>query len=504
MVKNGNDRTSNFRYCRQADIHEIPQETGQKPQREATDPSMTITTMESSDRPETPETQVSFRSLTLDDCSLPLTNPSTPIQSDIQQTEMTPIRYRSVSEEDGSREEAVKENEVSQLTRTIGKTNSPQRGVVIRDTVSDPTLYQTNWETQQDYGFRSPSPTTCPQPVQFQVSATSSTGPGNFLFPLRIPDRINKQDLFESPDPRAPSSYGSAMKRPDRQIWIGAIQEELQSMNKLQVWDIIPRTELPEGVKPLPWKWVFTYKNVTQPKARLVIIGSSDPVQYDVSETFSPVPSLCVIRWFFSLARKRKLHIYQIDVKTAFLYSPIRKTKFATIPQGLDMDGRKFILQLRKAAYGLATSPLAWFTTISAELKNLGFTQSLREPCFFHTMEKESPLMVLVYVDDILFTGTSMTSILAVILNLEQKFTIKRLGFPETYVGFEIKEDEGTGNLVLHQTTYAKEFLKVFLPKNQRGNRKTPLNTFGNFPQGSSMDQPASPEIPYKSIVGTL
>ncbi len=483
----------------QADVHHIPEETQRSP--------LTVTPEKPPDTPETTQTQVSFRSLTLDDCSLPLTNKATPAEPETQQTETTPITYRSISLDDISLQSHLEEDadiEVSTLTQTIGSTNRPDEGVVICDIVSDPTLYRTNWEIQQDYGFRSPSPTVFPQPLQFQVSATPSTGSGNFLFPLRIPDRSNKQDLFESPDPRAPSSYTSAMKRPDKQIWVGAMEEELKSMEKLQVWDTVPRTDLPEGIKPLPWKWVFTYKNVTQPKARLVIIGSSDPEKYTISETFSPVPPPCTIRWFLSFAHKRKFNIYQIDVKTAFLHSPILQTKFATIPQGLQVDGRNFILRLKKAAYGLATSPLAWFTTISDELKNLGFQQSLREPCFFQKREHNELLMVLVYVDDILLAGASLTSILAAVSELEQKFTIKRLGFPETYVGFEINEDKETGNLFLHQTTYAKEFLKAFLPKNQRGNRRTPLNTFGNFPQGSGMDQPASPEIPYKSIVGTL
>ncbi len=93
---------------------------------------------------------------------------------------------------------------------------------------------------------------------------------------------------------------------------------------------------------------------------------------------------------------------------------------------------------------------------------------------------------------------------LLIITALEQKFRVKRLVYPRTYVGFEIKKCFETGSLTLHQRTYAKAFLDAFLPANERGVRKTPMNTFGNFPTSANSSELLPPDIPYKSIIGTL
>ncbi len=86
-----------------------------------------------------------------------------------------------------------------------------------------------------------------------------------------------------------------------------------------------------------------------------MIIGSSDSERYFIEQTFSPIPPPYVIRWFLAYLRYHKFALFQIDIKTSFLYS------YAFVPEGSKLDSNKFILKLQKVAHGLAISPLLWF-----------------------------------------------------------------------------------------------------------------------------------------------
>ncbi len=340
--------------------------------------------------------------------------------------------------------------------------------------------------------------------IPYQNRPTPPSQVTHSLFTLRMPDPANKQDIFEHPHPQAPKSYTEAVRRSDQQLWKTAMEDEIKSMQEFGVWSPVPRRDVPTGVNLLPWKWVFTYKENMKPKARLVIIGSSDRQKYTIEQTFSPVPPPYVIRWFLAYAHHHNFTLYQIDIKTAFLHSVLPDNRFTLVPKGVPLNSNTYALKLNKAAYGLAVSPLLWFRTFTSELINLGFRQSIREPCLLYKMLSNTTIYVLVYVDDVLFASSSPQSIQQVISKLEQKFKVKRLGFLQTYVGFQIHKDQDTNVLTLHQRDYAKQFLDAFLPANERGQRMVPMNTFGNFPASASSQEPLPTSVPYKSVIGTL
>ncbi len=420
----------------------------------------------------TPEA-TSYRSLTLSDCSLPLHSYSETGQEDDPS-------YNTTESEQTFLLKA--EHNIAPEYMPVEIYEVPDDGVDW-----DQILQENRRKVWENRPIVS-DPDTIPQ----QPGVTLSP---NLLFPIRVPDTVNKQDLFENPHPQAPKTFTEAMKRGDKSVWREVI---------LDVWDVVPRKEAPPGVRPLPWKWVYTYKENGAAKARLVVIGSLDPEKYDPEETFSPVAPPYTIRWFFAFAHRNNYEIRQIDVKTAFLHSPINRDKYTFVPKGLQVCEKSNLLKLKKAAYGLAISPLLWFTTFVNELKKLGFCQSVREPCLLYKHSELTITMVLVYVDDVLIAGNSLSQINATIQNLKTRFLVKEMGFPETYVGFEVEKSTEQGTLILHQRTYARTFLKMFLPESQRGPRNTPMNTFGNFPKSETSEEPLSPSIPYRSIIGTL
>ncbi len=321
---------------------------------------------------------------------------------------------------------------------------------------------------------------------------------------LRIPDPSNTHDDFTNPHPEAPKSYRAMLARPDRSGWLQAVTDEVRAMQELQVWQPCARKDLPQGEQLLPWNWVFTLKQDRTPKARLVIVGSRDKQNYTPSETYSPVPSPSMVRWFLSVALNHRLRLEQLDVRTAFLHSDLPYTKYTLVPDGLQLDRTKYVLRLQKAAYGLAISPLLWYRTLASAIERFGCSRNFREPCIFHKRQDGHLLLVIVYVDDILLASSSPELSEECTHHLEAVFRVKRIGKPAAYVGFQLDYFPERGLLLLHQTAYANEIIRAFLPENERHARKVPLNQFGNFPQVSEGLLPLPQSVPYRSVVGSL
>ena len=86
-------------------------------------------------------------------------------------------------------------------------------------------------------------------------------------------------------------------------------------------------TELPEGMKAIGCKWVFTLKRdaegeIQRYKARLVAQGFSQKYGVDFDETFAPVVKHTTVRTLLSVAACKGMQVKHLDVKTAFL--PLR------------------------------------------------------------------------------------------------------------------------------------------------------------------------------------
>ena len=88
-----------------------------------------------------------------------------------------------------------------------------------------------------------------------------------------------------------PINFRQAIESSNSQKWIDAMNEEVKSMKDNDVCDLVP---LPEGVKPIGFKWIFKTKkdskgNVERYKACLVAKGFTQKEGIDYKETFSPV-----------------------------------------------------------------------------------------------------------------------------------------------------------------------------------------------------------------------
>ena len=106
------------------------------------------------------------------------------------------------------------------------------------------------------------------------------------------------------------------------------MNEEIKSMKDNDVQDLVP---LPEGTKPIGYKWIFKTKrdsmgNVERYKARLVAKGFTQKKGIDYKEIFSPVSSKDSFRAIIALVAHFDLELHQKDAKTVFLNSDIDET----------------------------------------------------------------------------------------------------------------------------------------------------------------------------------
>ncbi|GJZ60056.1 putative ribonuclease H-like domain-containing protein [Tanacetum coccineum] len=121
-----------------------------------------------------------------------------------------------------------------------------------------------------------------------------------------------------------PKKIAHALKDP---IWIEAMQEELLQFRLQEVWTLV---ELPNGKRVIGTKWVFRNKKdergiVIRNKARLVAQGYTQHEGIDYDEVFAPVAKIEAIRLFLDYASFKDFVVYQMDVKSDFLYGKIEE-----------------------------------------------------------------------------------------------------------------------------------------------------------------------------------
>ncbi|GJU17254.1 retrovirus-related pol polyprotein from transposon TNT 1-94 [Tanacetum coccineum] len=138
--------------------------------------------------------------------------------------------------------------------------------------------------------------------------------------------------------------------------WIEAMQEELLQFKLQEVWTLV---DLPNGKRAIGTKWVFRNKKdergiVIRNKARLVAQGYTQEERIDYDEVFAPVARIEAIRLFLAYASFKDFVVYQMDVKSAFLYGKIEEEVYVCQPLGFeDLDFPDRVYKVEKALYGL-------------------------------------------------------------------------------------------------------------------------------------------------------
>ncbi|GJR65619.1 putative ribonuclease H-like domain-containing protein [Tanacetum coccineum] len=142
-------------------------------------------------------------------------------------------------------------------------------------------------------------------------------------------------------------------------------------------------------------------------KARLVAQGYTQEEGIDYDEVFAPVARIEAIRLFFAYASFMGFIVYQMDVKSAFLYGTIEEEVYVCQPPSFeDPQFPDKVYKVEKALYGLHQAPRAWYETLSTYLIENRFRRGTIDKTLFIKNDKGDILLVQVYVDDTIFGST--------------------------------------------------------------------------------------------------
>ncbi|GJR93512.1 retrovirus-related pol polyprotein from transposon TNT 1-94 [Tanacetum coccineum] len=135
--------------------------------------------------------------------------------------------------------------------------------------------------------------------------------------------------------------------------WIEAMQEELHQFDRLQVWELVDK---PIGKTVIKLNWLWKNK---KDEDQTVILARLEAVQI-----------------FVAYVAHKSFPIYQMEVKTTFLNSPLKEEVYVAQSDGfVDPDHPKKVYRLRKALYRLKQAPRAWYDELLNLLMSKGFTK---------------------------------------------------------------------------------------------------------------------------------
>ncbi|RVX22875.1 Retrovirus-related Pol polyprotein from transposon RE1 [Vitis vinifera] len=195
---------------------------------------------------------------------------------------------------------------------------------------------------------------------------------------------------------------------------------------------------LPSGKSTVGCRWVYTVKvgpdgQVDRLKARLVAKGYTQVYGSDYGDTLSPVAKIASVRLLLSMAAMRSWPLYQGE-------------------SGL-------VCRLRRSLYGLKQSPRAWFSRFSFVVQEFGmFCSAADHSVFYHHNSLGQCIYLVVYVDDIVITGSDQNGIQKLKQHLFTHFQTKDLGKLKYFLGIEIAQS--SFGVVLSQRKYALDILE--------------------------------------------
>ncbi|GJX34640.1 putative ribonuclease H-like domain-containing protein [Tanacetum coccineum] len=223
---------------------------------------------------------------------------------------------------------------------------------------------------------------------------------------------------------------------------------------------------LPKGHRAIGTKWVYRNKKdergiVIRNKARLVAQGHTQEEGIDYDEVFAPVARIEAIRMFLAYASYMGFVVYQMDVKSAFLYGQIEEEVYVCQPPGFeDPDHPDKVYKVVKALYGLHQAPRAWYDTLANYLLCNGFQRGKIDQTLFIKRQKGHILLVQIYVDDIIFGSTKKELCDEFEKLMKDKFQMSSMGELTFFLGLQVQQKKK--GIFISQDKYVNEILRKF------------------------------------------
>ncbi len=301
-----------------------------------------------------------------------------------------------------------------------------------------------------------------------------------------------------------------AMKEPDKDEFIRAMDKEVKDQIDNGNFTIIPRSSVPKGEKILPTVWQMKRKRdirtreIKKYKARLNIDGSRMEKGIHYWDTYAPVASWNSIRLLLAMTALHNWNTTQLDFVLAFPQAPVERVLFMSIPKGFDVEGGQtinYVLQLHKNVYGQKQAGRVWNKYLVKKLTTeLKFEQSKVDECIFY----RGKTMYALYTDDSILAGPDQAEIDQIIKEMKQvKLDITVEGDLQDFLGVHI-ERMPDGTIQLTQPHLIDQILDDLRLNDDNVAEKTIPATSSKLLSRHSDSEPFDNSFNYRSVIGKL
>ena len=257
-----------------------------------------------------------------------------------------------------------------------------------------------------------------------------------------------------------PDTYNAAMRSPDADKWLSAMQSEYDSLLEHNTFDFVTK---PKDAKLITGRWVFSIKtdingNIRY-KARWVARGFLQVYGLNYTDTYAPMSRMTSIRALMFFCANFVFLAHQLDVTTAYLNATVDSVIFMEQPKGFSNDKTK-VCRLNKSLYGLKQSAKLWNDTIHQFLISCKFRRSNADMCLYLKSEAGGLIFVLIWVDDIICISSNNMLLVSFKKQISSKFKVKDLGQLTYFLGVEFTISDNS--VQMSQSKYCKTVLERF------------------------------------------
>ncbi|CAL1410190.1 unnamed protein product [Linum trigynum] len=238
------------------------------------------------------------------------------------------------------------------------------------------------------------------------------------------------------------------------------MNEEFDALHANHTWTVI---DLPVPCPPtIGCRWVYNIKllpdgELERHKAHLVTLGYTQEHGVDYNETFAPMAKMSTVRTLLSVAALQNWKLLQMDVKNVFLHGDLEEVIYMERPPGYTVGRLDQVCLLHRSLYELKQAPRAWFEKFQSTICSLGLQQSLNDPSLFTKVTSAGIVVLLLYVDDMIITGSDNQGIRHLQDGLKSAFRIKDLGELSYFLGLEASRS--SKGIMFSQRKYITDLL---------------------------------------------
>ena len=196
-----------------------------------------------------------------------------------------------------------------------------------------------------------------------------------------------------------------------------------------------------------------------QGKISMQMVAQVEGIGFE--ETYASVARIETIIMYLALSCYNNFKVYQMDVKSAFLNGKLEEEVYIEQPKGFLLSkNRDYVFKLKKALYGLKQAPRVWYSRLDNYLKKQGFKRGATESNLYLKIEDENMIIVVVYVDEIIFGRNLQILSVNFASEMKKEFEMSMLGELTFFLGLQVYQTKK--GIFISQTKYIKYMLKIF------------------------------------------